>query len=496
METEGVLRSTAPSRRGGILRAHGSSIAVIQQALDVAVALACLLVLVLIKHLGAVPDHYQLLALVAGALIWVTYQWSGVYVYRRTVGLLEEVAALARPWFLVFVLLTVLGFITKTSALFSREVLLAWAVLGFAAQIGVHGAVRYGLRTARANGRNIRRAILIGTKPLAQAFADRIAANPWLGIKVIGCIEDAHWERRRRAAPISVDRRRRRTLDAPASIRMLGSTEALAAVLKRYAPDQVYITLPNYSAADLAQLYRTAMDSNIDIHWVPDLSNFVLVNHCVRELDGQPILCLSDSPMHGPRFAVKWLEDKILAVIFLVLLAVPMAIIALGVKLSSPGPVLFKQRRHGLDGSEFVLWKFRTMRPHIEVPGSVTQARMDDARVTRFGAFLRRTSLDELPQFINVLQGRMSIVGPRPHAIEHNNHYRQEIEAYMLRHRIKPGITGWAQVNGWRGQTETVDKMAERLRYDMYYLNNWSVWFDMRIILMTIREMASGRNAY
>ena len=193
---------------------------------------------------------------------------------------------------------------------------------------------------------------------------------------------------------------------------------------------------------------------------------------------------------------IKGIEDRVLALLILIAISPLMVLLALGVKLSSSGPVLFRQKRHGLDCKAIEVWKFRSMRLHQENAGEVTQATRDDPRVTRFGRFLRRTSLDELPQFFNVLQGTMSIVGPRPHAVEHNDHYKSIVQNYMQRHRVKPGITGWAQVNGLRGETDTVEKMARRVEYDLYYMQNWSVLFDLRIVAMTIFKGFIGKAVY
>jgi len=208
------------------------------------------------------------------------------------------------------------------------------------------------------------------------------------------------------------------------------------------------------------------------------------------------VLDLSVSPMMGINRNVKAFEDRILAALALMLAGPLMLLIAIGVKLSSPGPTLFRQRRHGWDGNLIVIYKFRTMMAHTQSDGQITQACKNDFRVTRFGAFLRRTSLDELPQLINVLQGRMSIVGPRPHAVEHNEHYKDLIDAYMQRHKVKPGITGWAQVNGWRGETDTLEKMKKRVEYDLYYIEHWSLWLDLKVIFLTLMKGFIHPNAY
>jgi len=208
------------------------------------------------------------------------------------------------------------------------------------------------------------------------------------------------------------------------------------------------------------------------------------------------LMNLSTTPMEGFNRYLKAFEDRLLALLILILISPLLLIIAIGVKLSSPGPILFKQLRHGWDGKPIKIYKFRTMFEHSEEGGKVTQAGRQDARVTPFGAFLRRTSLDELPQFFNVLQGRMSIVGPRPHALAHNEEYKDQIDAYMLRHKVKPGITGWAQINGWRGETDTLEKMQKRVEYDLYYIDHWSLWFDLKILLLTLFKGFVGKNAY
>jgi putative colanic acid biosynthesis UDP-glucose lipid carrier transferase len=212
-------------------------------------------------------------------------------------------------------------------------------------------------------------------------------------------------------------------------------------------------------------------------------------------MNGVPVVGICETPFTGTNELVKRVSDVVLAALILVLISPLLLAIAVGVKMSSPGPVIFRQRRNGLDGEEIVVYKFRTMRS-MDDGEVVPQATKGDPRITPFGAFLRRTSLDELPQFVNVLQGRMSIVGPRPHAVAHNEQYRQMIKAYMVRHKVKPGITGWAQVNGLRGETETVEKMRQRVEYDLEYLRNWSLGLDLQIIVRTARLVLFDRNAY
>jgi putative colanic acid biosynthesis UDP-glucose lipid carrier transferase len=229
---------------------------------------------------------------------------------------------------------------------------------------------------------------------------------------------------------------------------------------------------------------------------VPDVFGFQLLNHSITEIAGLPVINLSTSQMlEGRNRFLKSLEDKILSAIILICISPILALIAIAIKLTSPGPILFKQYRTGANGQKVKVYKFRSMVVHQEKGGEVTQATKGDCRITKIGSFLRRTSLDELPQFINVLQGRMSIVGPRPHALAHNQYYRELVESYMRRHMVKPGITGWAQINGYRGETDTIDKMENRVKYDLYYIENWSIWLDLKIIFLTIFKGFIHKNA-
>jgi putative colanic acid biosynthesis UDP-glucose lipid carrier transferase len=230
--------------------------------------------------------------------------------------------------------------------------------------------------------------------------------------------------------------------------------------------------------------------------FVLDIFGLDLLNHSITDVAGFPVLNIRSTPMMGVNRLVKAIEDRMVAGLILMLISPVLLLIAIAIKCHSKGPVFFKQYRHGWDGRIIKIYKFRTMIEHQENEGWVTQATFDDRRVTRLGRFLRKTSLDELPQFINVLQGRMSIVGPRPHAVAHNEFYKDSIDTYMQRHRVKPGITGWAQVNGWRGETDTLDKMQKRIDYDLYYINNWSLGFDLKIIFLTLFRGFISRNAY
>ena len=258
---------------------------------------------------------------------------------------------------------------------------------------------------------------------------------------------------------------------------------------------EVYITLPLGSQPRIVELLEQMQGTTASLFFVPDVFGISIIQGRLQDMNGVPVVGICETPFTGTNELVKRISDIVLAAIILVLITPVLLAIAAGVKLSSPGPVIFKQRRNGLDGGEIVVYKFRSMTSQDN--GSVVQqATKGDARITRFGAFIRRTSLDELPQFVNVLQGRMSIVGPRPHAVAHNEQYRQLIKAYMVRHKVKPGITGWAQVNGHRGETDTIEKMQARVEYDLEYLRNWSLGLDLQIIVRTIRLVFFDRHAY
>jgi putative colanic acid biosynthesis UDP-glucose lipid carrier transferase len=252
---------------------------------------------------------------------------------------------------------------------------------------------------------------------------------------------------------------------------------------------------PLKSSKELENIYKNILDKHVSIHWIPDIFSLRLVNHSVREISGIPVITLSETPLIGMRLLLKALEDKVLSIIILTLICPILLLVAIAVKLDSPGPIFFRQNRAGWSGKTFRIWKFRSMYVHQEEAGKIKQAEKNDSRITRVGAFIRRTSLDELPQIFNVLTGDMSLVGPRPHAIQHDKEYSQRIFDYFARHHIKPGITGLAQVRGLRGETKDINQMVLRIESDIEYINNWSVSLDISIILRTVFAVV-GKNAY
>jgi putative colanic acid biosynthesis UDP-glucose lipid carrier transferase len=400
------------------------------------------------------------------AIMGVTYDQMGIY--RQFGGLIGSARKLFFAWSISFAITLFIFFMAQYFDQFSRPVLSAVFLIAFAGQL-VNRWVLITLRmqTALANeDRN--NVLLIGGGPLVRHLYDNINSNPWIQERAIGRIRTSS-----------------RPEDEEMPVPILGNRDDILDVVRDNNVRSVYIAVSLENSGLVEQLYLDLANENIDIHWVPNIFSLDLINHSVKEMAGLPLLTLSESPLIGNHLMFKAIEDRVIALIALILLSPIMLVTAILIKLDSPGPVIFKQSRTGWNGREFHIWKFRSMKLHQPEP-DLKQATQDDDRVTRIGRFIRKTSIDELPQLFNVLSGTMSMVGPRPHAIEHNTDYDQRIRSYMTRHRIKPGITGLAQINGFRGETNTLDKMKKRVEYDMQYINNWSFWLDLEIIAKTI----------
>jgi putative colanic acid biosynthesis UDP-glucose lipid carrier transferase len=382
-------------------------------------------------------------------------------------------------WIPVVGLLALLGWASRTLDAFEPRMLAAWAVATPVALFAAHRLLPLLLPRILASEAMRKVAVIAGANELGRRLAIRLREEPMLGLRVAGYFDDR--------AP-------GRLSNLPAG-ENLGSLEALADYCRTHRVDVIYIALPMASQPRILKLLDVLRDTTASIYFVPDIFVFDLIQARVDSIGGLPVVAVCETPFTGLDGVMKNLSDFVLAFLILVMISPLLLAVAIGVKLSSPGPVLFRQRRYGLDGRKIVVYKFRSMTV-AEDGDVVRQATRNDARVTRFGAFLRRTSLDELPQFINVLQGRMSIVGPRPHAVAHNELYRKLIPGYMIRHKVKPGITGLAQVNGLRGETDTVDKMKARVAYDLEYLRHWSLLLDLQIILKTVLVVLRKQNAY
>jgi putative colanic acid biosynthesis UDP-glucose lipid carrier transferase len=381
-------------------------------------------------------------------------------------------------WGIILGVLLFLGYSTKTSAIFSRRLILTWVTLVPVVLYLWHLTCQAILRRYLRAGHTGVRAVIVGTDTAAQALAEQLRQSPELGIELLGffTIEEE----------ISVPYLQEQ--------HHLGSLSSLTIVLQEQQIDCVYIT-PPVTDENLTALMTKLQDLHVAVSVVPNVWMFNLLRAKVHRVGEISMIALWETPLYELQYDLKRLFDIGLAFTSLIILAPLLLSIALLVKLTSPGPILFKQRRYGLNGQEIIIYKFRSMKV-MEDGSVVRQAQQNDRRVTAVGKILRRTSLDELPQLINVLQGRMSIVGPRPHAVAHNELYRTQITGYMLRHKVKPGMTGWAQVNGFRGETDTLEKMQQRIKYDLDYINRWSLALDLRIIVQTFVVIFSRQNAY
>ena len=378
-------------------------------------------------------------------------------------------------WGCVIAILLFVAFAFKVSADLSRKVLMSWfAVTPLA--LSVSHAVRLRLNWFAANGARAPRHIIIGANEVGFELARRLPAHGFLGYFDFRSSE-------RLAGLVEPDK-------------LTGHCKDVADYVRSHGVRLVYIALPLCNVPRMSELVNALRDTTASVYFVPDAFAFDLVQGRLVEINGMPALSVCDTPFHGMDAVLKRATDLVLASAALILSSPVMLVTAAAVKLTSRGPVLFRQRRYGLNGEEIVVYKFRSMTTTEDGP-VVRQATRMDARVTPVGRFLRRTSLDELPQLFNVLHGTMSLVGPRPHAVAHNEMYRKLISGYMIRHKVRPGITGLAQVNGLRGETETLDKMSERVRYDLEYLRHWSPWLDLKIIIRTIGHVTWGsRNVY
>ena len=386
---------------------------------------------------------------------------------------------ISSSWMMLLLILALCGYATKSLDLFDRNVLFIWTLATPVLQWVAVWTGKLILLSAGARPGARRSAVIIGAGPLGVKVAKALLEAKDQGVDFLGFFDDRTDER----------------VHSEAASQVLGGLKDLAAYVRGSGVKEVFITLPLGSQPRIVELLAALQGTTASLYFVPDVFGISIIQGRLQDMNGIPVVGICETPFTGTNELVKRISDVVLAVLILVLISPILLAVAIGVKLSSPGPAIFKQRRNGLDGEEIIVYKFRSMRAQDNGP-VVRQATKGDSRITKFGAFIRRTSLDELPQFINVLQGRMSIVGPRPHAVAHNEEYRQLIKAYMVRHKVKPGITGWAQVNGHRGETDTIEKMQARVEYDLEYLRNWSLGLDLQIIARTVRVMFFDRNAY
>jgi putative colanic acid biosynthesis UDP-glucose lipid carrier transferase len=459
-----------------------SSMADVQAALD-GMAIVSLCWFLIMRHIGALTAQYTIFVFLLLCALGLLYDAFGIY--RKTTNLTGKALDILQAWSLAFFILIALGFLTKQAESYSRLLLGQLFLFGYLAQVLLHLAMRFLFKEVLKHSGELNNVIIVGGGRLAMYLDQRIESNEWLGQRVVGFVRLADGDLSPTEGPRAAFGR-----TAPC----LGRLDQLIELITRHNVRTVYFAIPLNASEIVESLYFRLLDHHVAVHWVPDIFSLRLVNHAVTEIAGIPVLTLSETPLIGTRRLLKMAEDFLLSLVLLLLLAPVMLAIALAVKLDSPGPVFFRQARMGWGGKRFHIWKFRSMVVHDE-QGQVTQARKDDPRVTRIGAFLRRTSLDELPQIFNVICGEMSLVGPRPHAVQHDLEYARHIVHYFARHNIKPGITGLAQIRGYRGETREIEQMMLRVESDIEYINNWSLWLDLSILVRTTRAL-TGRNAY
>jgi len=398
---------------------------------------------------------------------------------RLTQSALRATRNILLGWITLAGLLMMFGYASGYLAYFDTDELLTWLWVAPLAQVGAHALLRVAAPGIRRLQGGIKRAVIVGMNDQGTELASRLRNDLYSSVRVAGFFDD----------------RQRDRLTDPGDLPLMGGLADVPQFVKNNHIDMIYLSLPMVSHKRILTLLDELRDTTASIYFVPDIFVTDLIQGRMDSVGGLPVVGVCESPFSGLSGVIKRGSDIVLSLLILLLISPLLLAIAIAVKVSSAGPVIFRQRRYGLDGSEIVVYKFRTMRV-MEDSDAIRQARKDDDRVTRLGAFLRRTSLDELPQFVNVLQGRMSIVGPRPHAVAHNEMYRKLIKGYMQRHKVKPGVTGWAQVNGFRGETETLEKMKGRIEYDLDYLRNWSLRLDLFIIAKTVWVVLRGDNAY
>jgi len=421
--------------------------------------------------------YYLVLMIITFFISSYVYEQTAIYRRWRNGKLLAYVRDTFVGWGIIIGILLLLGYATKLSYRYSEQVILTWFIATPLALLASHITVRLIADQLRKSG-GLRSAVIVGANDTSLKLVKRIADFPYLLIDIHGFFDGRDGTRIKEGL-------------GP----RLGGLSDVASYARKHNIEMIFISLPMSAQPRIREILDDLHDTTASIYFLPDVYVFDLMQARFNNVGGIPVVAICESPFSGVDSVVKNVSDFVLALIILIVLSPLMIGIALAVVLTSPGPAIFKQRRYGLNGEEIIVYKFRSMT--VSEDGSrIEQAHKNDPRITKIGAFLRRTSLDELPQFINVLQGRMSIVGPRPHAVAHNELYRKLIKGYMLRHKVRPGITGWAQVNGLRGETEALEKMQARIDLDLYYLKNWSIWLDLWIIMRTVWVVLRRNNAY
>jgi putative colanic acid biosysnthesis UDP-glucose lipid carrier transferase len=433
-------------------------------------------------------DDMQSVSLAFGCLLVVVFFPAlGIYLSWRGKPLYDLLSRVAGGWVMVEITGVLISFSLHRSDNLSRLWLVYWAVATIVLLIITKVIVYSILRGLRREGFNQRAVAIVGGAPYGRFLIEQMRSRPEAGFSpvvmfdedgTINPYEDPDAADAIEGVPVERDYQR------------------MIELVRQRAIRELWLALPISKEKAIHRFVMDLRNDFVNIRFIPDVRSLTLFNQPMVELLGVPAINLAASPITDLRVLPKRVFDRLFALAALTALAPLMLAIAAMVKLSSPGPVFFRQKRKGIDGNQFEIYKFRSMKLHKEETGKITQATRRDPRITAVGAFLRRTSLDELPQFINVLRGEMSVVGPRPHALEHDDIYKDLVKGYMHRYRIKPGITGWAQINGYRGETDRIEKMMGRVKLDLYYMQHWTFWLDIKIVVLTLWKGFAGSNAY
>jgi putative colanic acid biosynthesis UDP-glucose lipid carrier transferase len=462
------------------IRPHEKTVKLVYKLIDVvSFAIAMALMLVWFPH--ADSQSSVVTCLLACGVFMLAAEVFGLYQSWQSTSVLSQTRSMLISLLTTLLILIAVGYYSQSSTELSGHALLVWfAIMPLVALTG-RLALRALMTWFVSNDINTRKYAIVGANELGLHLARSITASPDLGLKFIGFYDD---------------RPESRTMELPPEYDVrLGDVQELIADARRLEIETVFVALPMRAELRIRELIQSLADAAISVYFVPDLFVFQLLHSRWTDVHGIPVVSVYENPLYGVDGFLKRVFDLAMGTVILSMAAIPMVFIAALIKLTSRGPVFFRQRRYGLDGREFFVWKFRSMTV-CEDGANVQQATKNDRRVTWIGGIIRKTSLDELPQLFNVLGGTMSLVGPRPHATAHNELYRTQIQGYMLRHKIKPGITGLAQVNGCRGETETLDKMERRVHFDHQYIREWSMWLDVRILFQTFKIVFKGQNAY
>ncbi len=393
----------------------------------------------------------------------------------RGVDLSAEIILIFKNWTLSL-LLSLGGFSLLADLNIEYIIFLQWFFIVCFGFFVCRLSIRIILGMLRKIGYNTRKVAVAGSLPAGLNLLRTFQNAPWLGFVVKGIYDDIK-------------------IDSYEDVPYGGTLSELVEDARSGKIDRIYIAMSMKDETRLRDIISQLTDTTCSVLLIPDVFTFNILQSRTEEINGVPVVPLFDTPLNGINMVFKRIEDVVVSSIILLLISPVLCTIAVIVKVTSPGPVIFRQIRYGMDGKPIRVWKFRSMTV-MENDTKVIQATKNDVRVTKVGKFLRRTSLDELPQFFNVLFGQMSVVGPRPHAVSHNEQYRSLIQGYMLRHKVKPGITGLAQINGWRGETDTLEKMEKRIEYDLMYIRSWSVWLDLKIIFLTVFKGFINKSAY